>query len=163
RAAAVRVLCYWRDRVSNALDLLRQAAADEHPRVRMEAVRAASFFTVPEAVEVPLIAAERPTDIYIDYVSAETMKTLDRYVKEATADNRKIPFATESGQRFFTRNLTTEQLLKEPKSRAVFLEMLARPGLQDEQRREAVTGLARLDGKSELAVVIDSIQSLDAK
>ena len=52
RAAAARVLCYWRDRVPDALDLLQALAADEHPRVRLEAVRAASFFTVPEAVEV---------------------------------------------------------------------------------------------------------------
>src|SRR6185437_13421605 len=48
RAAAVRVLCYWRDRVPDALTLLEKLAADEHPRVRLEAVRAASFFTVPE-------------------------------------------------------------------------------------------------------------------
>ena len=61
RAAATRVLCYWRDRVPDALDLLRKLAADPAPRVRLEAVRAASFFTVPEAVEV---AADlrRPAD-----------------------------------------------------------------------------------------------------
>src|SRR5438876_1558265 len=85
RAAAVRVLCYWRDRVSNALDLLRKAASDEHPRVRLEAVRAASFFAAPEAVEVPLIAAELPGDTYLDFVSTETMKTLDPHVKSAIA------------------------------------------------------------------------------
>ena len=44
RAAATRVLCYWRDRVPDALGLLRTQAADESPRVRLEAVRAASFF-----------------------------------------------------------------------------------------------------------------------
>src|SRR5439155_741956 len=32
RAAAVRVLCYWRDRVSNSLDLLRKAASDDQRR-----------------------------------------------------------------------------------------------------------------------------------
>src|SRR5262249_37462949 len=35
RAAATRVLCYWRDRVPDTLDLLRKLAADEHPRVRL--------------------------------------------------------------------------------------------------------------------------------
>src|SRR5262249_50082993 len=44
RAAATRVLCYWRDRVPDVLSLLRGQAQDEHPRVRLEAVRAASFF-----------------------------------------------------------------------------------------------------------------------
>src|SRR5690606_32424403 len=38
RAAATRVLCYWRDRVDQPLELLRVQATDEHPRVRLEAV-----------------------------------------------------------------------------------------------------------------------------
>src|SRR5438067_10104489 len=83
RAAATRVLCYWRDRVPDALELLKKLAADEHPRVRLEAVRAASFLTEPEAIEVPLIAAEQPSDQYIDFVRGETMKALDPYVKKA--------------------------------------------------------------------------------
>ena len=163
RAAAVKVLVAWRDRVSNSLDLLRTAAADEHPRVRLEAVRAASFFTVPEAVEIPLIAAEKPADVYIDFVRGETMKTLDPIVKEAIDSGRKIEFASDVGARYFLRNVSTEQLLKEARSRPVFLEMLYRPGLQDEQRLEAVKGLASLDKKSELAVVIDAIKVIDAK
>ena len=61
RAAATRVLCYWRDRVPDALDLLKKLAADPYPRVRLEAVRAASFFPVPEAVEVALDLG-RPAD-----------------------------------------------------------------------------------------------------
>jgi putative heme-binding domain-containing protein len=163
RAAAIRVLCYWRDRVSNAQELLRKAAADEHPRVRLEAVRAASFFTAPEAVEIPLIAAEHPTDVYLEYLTSETMKTLDPHVKKAIAAGERIAFATDAGARYFARNLTTEQLLKEPRTRPVLLEMLSRPGLQDEQRREAVVALARLTSKSELAVVMDAIRTLDSK
>lgn len=163
RAAGVRVLCYWRDRVSNALDLLRKAAGDEHPRVRLEAVRSASFFTLPEAIEIPLLAAERPSDLYLDYLSEETTKTLDPYAKQAIEGGQRIAFATDIGARYFLRNLSAEQLLKEVRTRPVFLEMLSRPGLTDEQRREAVAGLARLDGTSELAVVIDAIKTLDAK
>ncbi len=163
RAAAVKVLVAWCDRVSNSLDLLRTAAADEHPRVRLEAVRAASFFTVPEAVEIPLIAAEKPADIYIDFVRGETMKTLGPILKEAIDGGRKIEFASDVGARYFLRNMSTDQLLKEARTRPVFLEMLYRPGLLDEQRREAVRGLAGLDKKSELAVVMDAIQVLDAK
>ena len=48
RAAATRVLCHWRDRVDGPLELLRVQVADEHPRVRLEAVRAASFFEGPQ-------------------------------------------------------------------------------------------------------------------
>jgi putative heme-binding domain-containing protein len=76
RSAATRVLCYWRDRVPNALLRLKELAADPHQRVRLEAVRAASFFKEPEAIEVFLIAAERPSDQYLDFVRGETMRAL---------------------------------------------------------------------------------------
>ncbi len=59
--------------------------------------------------------------------------------------------------------MSNEQLLKMQKNRTVYLEMLYRPGLREEQRREAVRGLAQLDRKPELRVVIDAIHSLDAK
>jgi glucose/arabinose dehydrogenase/lysophospholipase L1-like esterase len=81
RAAATRVLCYWRDRVSDPLTLLRAQAVDESPRVRLEAVRACSFFTTPQAAEVALEALNRPMDEYLKYTLDETMNTLDRFTK----------------------------------------------------------------------------------
>ena len=58
RAAATRVLCYWRDRVTNPLALLKAQANDAHPGVRLEAVRAASFFQTTEAAAVALESLE---------------------------------------------------------------------------------------------------------
>jgi putative heme-binding domain-containing protein len=161
RAAATRVLCYWHDRMPEALDLLKKLAADEHPRVRLEAVRAASFFQVPEAIEVPLISAERPLDPYLDFVRAETMKALDPYVKKALAAGKSIDFTSDAGARFFLRGVTTDQLLKMKRSRAVYLELLFRPGVRDEQRREALTGLAKSENKGELQVLLHAIQGHD--
>jgi putative heme-binding domain-containing protein len=163
RAAATRVLCYWRDRVSGTLDLLKRLAADPHPRVRLEAVRAASFLAVPEAVEVPVIAAEQPTDEYLDFVRDETLRTLEPYWKKALASDRPVAFTTDAGTRYWLHNVSNERLLKMKRSRAVCLEMLARPGLLDENRREAVRDLARIDKKTELSVIIETIQSLDQK
>jgi glucose/arabinose dehydrogenase/lysophospholipase L1-like esterase len=77
RAAATRVLCYWRDRASNPLELLSQQVADEHPRVRLEAIRACSFMDQPEAAETALLVLEQPMDEYLEYVLEETMKTLE--------------------------------------------------------------------------------------
>ncbi|MEX2187254.1 MAG: PVC-type heme-binding CxxCH protein, partial [Pirellulales bacterium] len=100
RAAATRVLCYWRDRVPSALNVLKRLAADEHPRVRLEAVRAASFFTAPDAVEVPLIAAELPSDKYLDFVSGETMRTIEPYWKAVLANGEMVPVTSDAGARF---------------------------------------------------------------
>jgi hypothetical protein len=82
RAAATRVLCYWRDRVQDPLVLLRVQANDEHPRVRLEAVRACSFFTTPQAAEIALETLNHPMDTYVKYTLDETMNTLDRFTKE---------------------------------------------------------------------------------
>jgi putative heme-binding domain-containing protein len=163
RSAAVRVLCYWQDRVSNALQLLRTAAADDHPRVRLEAVRAASFLTVPEAIEVPLLAAEQSPDKYVDFVRGETMRTIEPIVRAAVESGQRVDFASDVGARYFLRSLPTEKLLQEPRTRAVYLELLYRPGLQDEQRREAIAGLAKLDMSSELSVVMQALGTLDAR
>ena len=81
RAAATRVLCYWRDRVPDPLALLKVQANDEHSRVRLEAVRACSFFTTPEAAEVALEVLNHPMDEYLKYTLDETMDTLDRFIK----------------------------------------------------------------------------------
>jgi glucose/arabinose dehydrogenase len=84
RAAATRVVGYWRDRLEGALELLRKQVNDEHPRVRLEAIRALSFFDGDDASKAQEIALEslvHPQDDYIEYILAETTKTLDERAK----------------------------------------------------------------------------------
>jgi glucose/arabinose dehydrogenase/lysophospholipase L1-like esterase len=81
RAAATRVLCYWRDRVANPLALLKTQANDEHPAVRLEAVRAASFFQTPDAAAVALESVNHPQDRFLEYTLDQTMKTLKPFVR----------------------------------------------------------------------------------
>jgi glucose/arabinose dehydrogenase len=85
RAAATRVLCYWRDRVQDPLALLKVQATDDHPRVRLEAIRACSFFKTGKAAEIALEALEKEPDpnkpdYYIKYCLDETMRALDKYM-----------------------------------------------------------------------------------
>jgi mono/diheme cytochrome c family protein len=78
RAQAVRVLCYWMDRVPNAMALLDAAIKDSAPRVRLEAVRALSFVKgqdVPKAFEMAKTVM-LDKDYYIDYCFRETVKQL---------------------------------------------------------------------------------------
>ncbi len=76
RAQAVRVLCYWRDRVPGSLEMVGKAVQDPAPRVRLEGVRALSFFNgqeTPRAIELAkFVSLEK--DYYIDYCYKETMK-----------------------------------------------------------------------------------------
>ena len=66
RAAAVRVLRYAGHQVPDQADLLLQAAGDEHGRVRLEAIVAASWLPDKEAgVAVLTEAAKKPLDEWI--------------------------------------------------------------------------------------------------
>lgn len=85
RAAATRVLCYWRDRVADPLALLQVQVNDEHPRVRLEAVRALSFFDNQKAIDVAVESLIHEQDYYLEYTLNETMKTLERRVKGNTS------------------------------------------------------------------------------
>jgi putative heme-binding domain-containing protein len=67
RAAAVRVLGHWAPRVPHALTFLATLVADEHPRVRLEAVRALARIPSERAVETALRALDRPVDRFMDY------------------------------------------------------------------------------------------------
>ena len=79
RAAATRALSYWRERVPGNKEMLVELAGDESPRVRLEAVRAASFFAnADEGREIVSTALTKPLDYYLNYTITETNTTLDR-------------------------------------------------------------------------------------
>ena len=96
--------------------------------MRLEAIRAASFFPVAEAVEVPLISADHPSDEYLDYTRGETMKTLEPYWRKAVAEGKPIAVTSEAGSRFFLGRLRLEELLKMKRTRAIDIELLCANG-----------------------------------
>ena len=79
RAAATRILCYMREKIPNALKLVHERINDDHPRVRLEAVRACSFFDSAEAFEVALDVLNHDTDQYLKYTLDETTRHLENF------------------------------------------------------------------------------------
>ena len=77
RAAAVRVLYYWGDRVEHADSLLARAARDEHPRVRREAVTALEHRPSADAARTALAVLEQPMDRFLDFALWNTLRTLE--------------------------------------------------------------------------------------
>ncbi|MBX7167650.1 MAG: HEAT repeat domain-containing protein [Pirellulales bacterium] len=76
RAAATRVLRYWHPRISDALELLASRVGDEHPRVRLEAVRALAHVPDPRSIELALNALDAPMDRFLDYALWATSRDL---------------------------------------------------------------------------------------
>lgn len=161
RAAAVRVLCYWRDRVPYSLDLLKNLAEDEHPRVRLEAARTASFYEDAAAVDVALSATASGSDEYLEFVRDETMRALEPFWRKAVAERGLAAVSSSSAREFLLNELGTDDLLKLEKERDVYEEILFRPGVRDEFRNEAISQLANIDRISELRVLLSSIAKLD--
>lgn len=78
RAAAVRVLSHWRERLPNAAAALAALPTDDHPRVRIEAIRALGEIQTAEAAEQTLAILDRPMDPFLDYAVWLTINDLAR-------------------------------------------------------------------------------------
>jgi putative heme-binding domain-containing protein len=79
RAYAASVVGAWASRLPNALELLRPLVADEHPRVRLQAVVACTYVTNAQAMEVAAVAADFPTDKFLGYALNQAVFALKPY------------------------------------------------------------------------------------
>ncbi len=82
RAAAVSVVRFAADKIPNASELLLQGARDSHPRVRLEAIVAASWLDNPEGARVVFEAMKLPLDHWMGPV---TKQILEQTLKDDVA------------------------------------------------------------------------------
>lgn len=156
RAAATRVLCCWRDRVPDVLDLLAVQARDPSPRVRLEAVRSASFFTGPAALAVALAILDQPTDYYLDYVFEETLRAIPHH------SNQLLELASSSAAReYLVARMSNDDLLKAPATEAVLQALLARRGIEINRRAEALAQMADTHERPLVREAITQLLRLD--
>jgi mono/diheme cytochrome c family protein len=74
RAAAVSVIRFAADKLPNAAALLERAAHDPHPRVRLEAIVAASWLDNPAGAAVVLEALHEPLDHWMGPVTKQILE-----------------------------------------------------------------------------------------
>jgi mono/diheme cytochrome c family protein/glucose/arabinose dehydrogenase len=90
RAAAVRVLRYSGHQLENQQELLLKAAADEHGRVRLEAIVAASWLPREQGMPVLLEANKHPLDEWMVHAYETALAHLDgKSVKEKKEEEIK--------------------------------------------------------------------------
>lgn len=117
RAAATRVLCYTHHKVADVLDLLAKQARDEEPRVRLEAVRALSFFHEPADIERALAATaavlEQTLDYYIEYTLNETLNVLEARAggSSASGESPLVTMFKQSGDKDAAQRLSLARLI----------------------------------------------------
>jgi azurin len=161
RAAAVRVLQHWSDRVANATTLMEKAANDAAPRVRLEAVRSLSFIPTPAATDAALDVLKHTTDYYIQYTLESTITTLEKAWKPALTKGQRISADHPEGLAYLLERLSPAELTALPRSEPVFHELLSRPGVETKFRSEALEGLSRAGGRSVLTELIAAIERID--
>ena len=77
RAAAARVTGSWRTAVGDDfLELMAKAIEDQHPRVRLEAVRALSLLPSAHSAELALRTLDQALDPNLDYATWRTIREL---------------------------------------------------------------------------------------
>ena len=162
RAAAVRVLQHWFDRVDGAMPLLTRMTSDPAPRVRLEAVRALSFVPTVDATEAALGLLAQPLDYYLEYVLDSAITTLEKVWKPALTAGHPLAADNPAGLAYLLERLEPTELTELPRSAPVYREFLRRPGVDRAHRREALTGLAASSGRSELAELLDAVRRMEA-
>ncbi len=160
RAAATRVLCYQKDSMPNALDLLKVAVNDSDMAVRMQAVRALSFYQptdkAQQALEIAYDVLKQPTDYYIDHVFSECSKGLQSVLK-----SKVLPKDPQALAEFIAK--TTDADLKGlPDLEPVLVEKLTRPKLTADVRVKALEELAKITGNDTPVVLIDMLKRIEA-
>jgi len=83
RAYATGVIGHWHDRLQDPVGLLYQQAADESPRVRLEAVTAAAQVPSPKAMEAAATVVDRPMDNFLNNALTQAVHALKPYWKPA--------------------------------------------------------------------------------
>ncbi len=160
RAQAVRVICYQRDRIPNALDLLKTAVNDTHPRVRLEAIRAASFFNgadTAKAIDIAFDSLKHEGDQYIDYCFKETMKQLQSLSKDKILPTDPAVLAT------LLSKMEDGELNGQPKTQAVLEAKLERKSYDIINRTNVITELAKLHKTDKVSESLAQLARLDSK
>ena len=161
RAAATRVLRYWRDAVEDPLALLETQVNDENPRVRLEAVVALSHFRTPVAAELALETLNHRTDYYLDYGLKETIATLAPYWKPVVTSGQPFPRNNPVGLRYILESLGTADLVKVARSEPVYLALLSRHDASPDDRADAIRGIAALRSTSPLEETVAALERVD--
>ena len=78
RAGAVRILNRWQAGLTNAMPRIETALADQHPRVRLEAILALAGQKTPRSAELALASLEKPMDPFLDYAVWLTINDLSQ-------------------------------------------------------------------------------------
>jgi putative heme-binding domain-containing protein len=156
RAAAVRTATHWRGKMPQPelQQIATRAANDEHPRVRLEAVRTLSLIPNAKAAEASLVVLNRPMDRFLDFALWTTMRDLaDSWIpalqegKFNVSDTNQLTFALKA--------------VDSPEVVAPLLKLVEQGQIPADRTDSVLAIVASLGGPQELSKVFDMVVAAD--
>ncbi len=148
RAAGLRALSFWHDKIADAPALLTQAVADQHPQVRLEAVMALRKLQTAEAARTALAVVEKPMDEFLDYSLWQTIRDLE---PQWTAKLK-----TEPG--FFGNARKTTFALKsvnKPEAVAQLIQLYQQNEVPEEYQKDVLNSIAKVGNTGDLNALFE--------
>ncbi|MFQ5734153.1 MAG: HEAT repeat domain-containing protein, partial [Planctomycetaceae bacterium] len=161
RAAATRVIGYWLEEGQTetpgqrlpqkaALRMLAERVADEHPRVRMEAVRVLATIKSSASITIAMRALDKPVDQFLDYALWLTARDLQsEWLPLLQAG--KLNFDGRAERMVFALKAVGSPSVVQP-----MIKLLNRENLPARQANEILGVIAAVGGPKELRVVFDT-------
>jgi putative heme-binding domain-containing protein len=155
RAAAVRVAGAWQDRLAHPQELLADRVADDHPQVRLEAVRSLAKVPSPRSAEIALTALDRPVDKFLDYALWLTARDLEPQWLPALQEG-KLTFSNNVRHLTFALQASGSKAALKP-----LLDLLKAGKVEGEREVNVLSLVAALGGPAELAMIFDRVMGRD--
>lgn len=148
RAAALRTLRAWNDKISQTATLLIKAVADEHPVVRLEAVITLRKLQTAEAARLALTVLDKPMDEFLDYALWQTVRELEQqWLPRVKAD-----------QYFLGDDLKTVFALKSlnnPYAISALISFYEQKKLPEKYKKEILTAFAKWASPQDLDRILN--------
>lgn len=153
RAAAVRVVPFWAERLNDKGDWMAQLGArarDEHARVRLEAARALATFSDPRSPRLALAPLDLPMDRFLDFALWQTARDLKPVWLPELAAGR-MPFDKPEHAVYALQSIGGAE------SVAPLVRMLESGKVPPAQVAGVLNAIAERGGPAELAIIFDSL------
>jgi len=98
RAAAMHLVADEREYLPDAQEILEAGIRDDHPRVRLEAVRGLSFYPNMSAVAAALAVLDSPMDSWLEYTLEHTLGALEPAWTEAFQNGKLVEDDSRAAQ-----------------------------------------------------------------
>ncbi|HZK81246.1 MAG TPA: HEAT repeat domain-containing protein, partial [Humisphaera sp.] len=157
RAAAVRVLSHWAPQIPNALDLLTTAVADEHPRVRLEAIRALAVIPSPQSIVIVERVLEKEMDGNLEWALTRTARDLESVWMPAFKAGKLTNWAKPAQ---LSRALAD---VKSPEAFDILVKQIKSNELTSDERKEVIDLLASIDPEKGATTLFDLETNGDIK